>query len=185
MDEKVKRDIISVLNQTLVLIEKKEYTELKELSNHTIHNASIYQDEDSIQVAVIIYALSKILERAELQNQKLSFNITKTITSALNYISQDNEQSYHSEMDSFAKTIAQSDDKLVMYVQNVIEKAHISKGGSIYGHGISLGRVAEMLGVTQWDLMSFIGKTKIADNEQIFVDAKKRLEYAKKLFKVL
>jgi hypothetical protein len=81
------------------------------------------------------------------------------------------------------KNISQSDEKLLMYVQNVIEKAHIAKGGDIYGHGISIARTAELLGVNQWDLMSFVGKTRIADKEEVPKDITKRLTFAKKLFK--
>ena len=66
MNDNVKRDILRTLNRTVEILKEKDVTdltELKELSNTTVHNASIYQDEDSVSVAVLIYSLSKIFER--------------------------------------------------------------------------------------------------------------------------
>ncbi len=184
MDKRVQEDIISVLNQALALIQKHDFSELKELSNHTIHNASIFQDQDSIQIAVIVYSLAKIIERAEQQGQTISMNVTKTMGNALTYLRDDDESKYHDEIKKVLKQLSESDQRIVMYVQQVIEKAHIVKGGNLYRHGISMGRAAEILGVNQWDLMSFVGKTRIADEDGILGKVNDRLSFSKKLFKV-
>ena len=66
MHDQVKKDILAVLNELLEILKVKEdqdILQIKELSNHVIHNASVFQDEDSISVAVLIYSLSKIIER--------------------------------------------------------------------------------------------------------------------------
>src|SRR3989338_8156805 len=68
MNEIVKKDITAVLNELASILKVKEESdiiEIKELINHVIHNASVFQDEDSISVAVLIYSLSKIIERKQ------------------------------------------------------------------------------------------------------------------------
>ena len=57
------KHVIDVLEKAKKSALKEEVVELKELSNQTIHSATVYQDEDSILVAVFIYALSKIIEK--------------------------------------------------------------------------------------------------------------------------
>ena len=184
MDEAVKRDIFSVLQQTIHFIERADFAALKDLSNYTVNNASTLQDEDSIQVAVIIYALSKILERAKEEHKAISKSIGKSLQKASIYLQKNNVDDYRHEIVNLFSEISKTDQKLLMYVQSVIEKAHIVKGSSIYGQGISIGRAAEVLGINQWDLMSFVGKTRIADREEPITDVKKRLSFAKKLFRV-
>ncbi|HME87305.1 MAG TPA: hypothetical protein VKE88_02740 [Candidatus Nanoarchaeia archaeon] len=183
MDETVKRDIISVLQQTLHFIEQEDFVSLKNVSNYTIGNASTLQDPDSVQIAVIIYALSKIMERAKEEHKSISKNIAKSLQRASAELQKNKEDNYRHEIVNLFSEISETDEKLLLYVQNVIDKAHIVKGSSIYGQGISIGRAAEILGINQWDLMSFVGKTRIADREPI-TDVKKRLAFAKKLFKV-
>ena len=59
--EEIYGDILSILQETLTALKKGDYTALKEISNHTIHNASIFQDQDSLSIAVLIYAVHKIM----------------------------------------------------------------------------------------------------------------------------
>jgi len=185
MDIGIKKDIVSVLTKALSLIKKEDFMALKDLSNHVIHNASIYQDKDSIQVAVIVYALAKILEREKSKGKQISGNINAEIEKAINRLIENNEEKYRYEIGHVFKQIYENDEKLYMYIQNIIEKANIAKGTKVYEHGISIGRVSEILGISQWDLMSFVGKTRIADEEGLTPDISKRLSFAKKLFKVI
>jgi hypothetical protein len=185
MDKEVKKDIISVLTQALFLIKKEDFIALKELSDHVIHDASIFQDKESTQIAVVTYSLAKILERAKEKGQTISINVNTTLERALNYLMQGDESAYHNEIKRIFEEISKRDEKLLMYINSVIEKANIVKGSKIYGHGISIGRTAELLGLNQWELMSFVGKTRIADTEDSITDISKRMSFTKKLFRIL
>ena len=66
MESAVRNDALRIISRVIEILEAKEEKdpmELKELSNNTIHNASVFQDECSVSIAVLIYALSKIIER--------------------------------------------------------------------------------------------------------------------------
>ncbi|MEK6886818.1 MAG: hypothetical protein AABW88_03220 [Nanoarchaeota archaeon] len=185
METDIKKEIVSVLTKALSLIKTENFADLKELSNDVIHNASIYQDKDSIQIAVIVYALAKILEREKSRGKQISGNINAEIEKAINRLINGNEELYRKEINHVFKQIYENDEKLYMYIQNIIEKANIVKGMKVYEQGISIARVSEILGISQWDLMSLVGKTRIADEEGMTRDISKRLSFAKKLFKVI
>ena len=78
--------------------------------------------------------------------------------------------------------ISTIDSKLKLYIGEVITQAEIKKGSKLYAHGISLGRAAEVLGISQWELMFYIGKTKLIDVKGC-VGVRERLNYARSLFK--
>ncbi len=83
MDEVVKKDILQVLSDVVDILkveEEKDVADLRELSNHVIHDASIFQDEDSVSVAILIYSLSKVIERRE---GKLNY---KVLLGLINYL---------------------------------------------------------------------------------------------------
>ena len=64
MEGAVRNDALHIISKVIEILEtkKQKHTmELKELSNNTIHNASVFQDECSVSIAVLIYALSKII----------------------------------------------------------------------------------------------------------------------------
>jgi len=128
--------------------------------------------------------LSKILERAKNENRNISDSVISTIQNAIDYLTHDNDDKYRNEIKKVLGEISKTDEKLLMYIQNIIEQANIVKGSKVYRHGISLGRVSEILGISQWELMSFIGKTRITDEEGMTPNIGSRLAFAKKLFKV-
>ena len=56
MHDIIKRDILAVLNKLADILKAKEDSdtaEIKELSNHVIHNVSIFQDEDNAPKEIV------------------------------------------------------------------------------------------------------------------------------------
>ena len=64
----------------------------------------------------------------------------------------------------------------------MFRRARINKASRIYEHGISLAQTAELLGITQWELMKYLGQTKIADKFDDEIKVIDRLEHARKMF---
>ncbi|HZX44266.1 MAG TPA: hypothetical protein VFF28_01140 [Candidatus Nanoarchaeia archaeon] len=183
MDENVRNDIISVLNDAADILtaeQERDAADLIELSNHTIHNASIFQDEDSISVAIFIYALSKVIERREGQ---LNYGfIRKMIIAARDDIKSERADLFRNSMKKAFDFISSLDSKLKLYVEEVIKQAEIRKGSKLYAHGISLARTAEILGVSQWELMAYVGNTRLTDSAG-GLSVKQRILYARSLFR--
>ena len=182
MDEVIKKDILTVLKETLNLL-KSETTPnsqyLNELSNHVIHNASIYQDEDSISVAVLIYSLSKIVERV---NSKFDYSkIKNLLETAIEYIEEENLQEYRDFISQIFGIISKIDIKFKLYIQEVIKQASIKKGSKIYEHGISASKTAQILGISLWDFYKYIGATNISDINADISNVTQRLKFTRDL----
>ena len=176
----IKKDIISVLNDVIDILrvkESKDVFELKALSNHTIHNASIFQDKDSITVAIVIYSLYKILDRNK------DINVFDDLVSARDFLIKDNVVGFRGVIRNILKKISETDKRLERFIQDVIEKAKVRKGMKIHEHGISMAKVSELLGISLWELMSYVGKTRMFDIENINIDVNKRLSFVREVFK--
>jgi len=184
MHETIKKDIISVLSELIEILrvkEEKDVIAVRELSNHTIHNASVFQDEDSVSIAILSYSLSKIIERK--QGELNYNNIVTLLKAAVGYLTKDNIDSYRDTIKKMFKFISTIDAKLKLYIEEVINQAQIKKGGKLYAHGISIARAAEILGISQWELMNYIGKTRIVDRFEEEFKVKNRLSFARGLFR--
>ncbi len=185
MNETIKKDILSILSditEILKVKEEKDIAEIKELSNHTTHNASIFQDEDSISIAILIYSLSKIIERK--QGELNYNNVLSLLKGAYDFLNKNNIDGYRKTIKKLFSFISTVDTKLKLYIEEVINQAQIKKGSKLYAHGISLARAAEILGISQWELMFYIGKTKITDVYDVeIISLKDRLKYTRSLFK--
>ena len=72
--------------------------------------------------------------------------------------------------------------KFKQYIDEVITRAQIKKGGSVIERGISVARAAALMGIGQWELMSYVGKTNIHEQSLPKLDVMKRLNVARDLF---
>ena len=177
MDEIIRVDILKVLDSSSKMIERQDIVGLKELSNHTIHNASIFQDQDSVTVAVVIYTLAKIFERENAVDK----SVIPIINNSKKSLFDNRIEEYRLNLKKLYDIIKEKDSKHKMYVQEVISQAGVKKSSKIYEHGVSMAQAASILGVSQWELMDYIGKTNIPDTFER-INLKQRLSNARKIF---
>lgn len=179
--------VIEVLEKTKDAIEKEDVVQLRELSNMTIHAASTYQDISSITIAVIVYALSKLIERKstlKIRNWNIFIRkITSQFSLAIKALKDDKIDKYEKYIAMTRKSITSTSLNIKPYIQEVLRKASINKASKIYEHGVSLGQTAEILGVTQWELTEYAGQTRIPDVKyNLTLDVAKRAKMALEFF---
>ncbi|MEM1535180.1 MAG: hypothetical protein QXE64_02510 [Candidatus Pacearchaeota archaeon] len=179
--------LLKIFENLRQYIKEENAQKIKELSNFTIHSASIYQDTESISMAVIIYAISKIMERPkyrEYSDWPVFFeSIKKSIDGCYYALKQNKFEDFRKGLVEITKSIEKLSGHLRAYVEQIFRKARINKGSRIYEHGISFGQTAEILGITPWELAEYIGQTGIANvpltiTKPIF----ERIKIARELF---
>jgi len=180
MQDIVKKDILSVLRQAIEILEKKDFNALSELSNHTVHDASIFQDDDSVSIAVLIYALSKVIQRCS--EKGIDYNrIPALLKKAEELLNKEEEKRYADAVKQLFSEVKKLDEHLGLFITEVLDKARIKKGSKLHEHGISIARTSELMGISQWELMTYVGK--VAETpEKPAVSVAERLSFARELF---
>jgi len=178
MQDRIKDDILKALDKALLALAEKDSNKLRGISDQTVHNASIFQDKDSISIAVVMYALSKIIDRMA----TIEPRVVESLQKARDNLAHSEFDSYSSEIKNLIDVISKFDKKLNLYIQKVITEAEIKKGSKLYEHGISLAQTAVLLGISQWELMKYIGQTSIAEGFDDGISAKDRLDHTRRLF---
>src|SRR3989338_1250105 len=187
MYEKVCIDLTDVLNNVLKGLRHEAKIDFIPLSDHCIHCASVFQDPASLQVAVVVYAIGKIHQRIDSESQRLKLEkqLISLFEKCIDHIKNNNEKGFLETMRKAFDVIRVVDKNISMFVDEVLDKAKLTKGIKIFRHGISVRKTAEILGISSWDLMSYRGKTQILEEEKLREDPKSRFLYAKKIFDVL
>ncbi len=185
MKDIVRKDILQILAGVINILEKREekdYLDLKGLSNRTIHNSAIFQDDDSISIAVMVYAIAKMIDRG-LTERTYDMIFTKLI-SAKSSLEKFDKNTYRAGIKGIFSIISKTDKRLKLYVEDVISQAQMKKAGKIYKHGISIGTVSELMGVSYWDMLSYLGSTSPVEEEYDPKDIRKRLNFARRIFNI-
>jgi len=183
-----KQHILKTLKDVKKALERKNYVEIKNLSNKVIHNASINQDPDIISVAVIIYSLSKLIEREDYKSEKNWNNFYKSylqnIKDMISALEKDEAEEFRKEVNTNRELIEELSGNLKNYISDVFRRARINKASRIYEHGISMEKTAKILGVSLWELAEYAGRTRIGDvNLSVTLPIKKRIKIAEEIFK--
>jgi hypothetical protein len=180
--------ILEVLRETKKALKDRNYLRIKNLSNEVIHNSSINQDPDVISVAVIIYSLSKLIERESYKQysnwQNFYRNYLRGMDILIKALEEDNLKKFRDEIHFVTRLIENLNGNLKIYINDVFRKAQINKASRIYEHGISMEKTAKILGISVWELAEYAGQTRIADvNLSITMPIKERIKNAEEIFK--
>ena len=111
-------------------------------------------------------------------------NFLVFIQRAMNLLQQNKIDKYRDTIKKIFEIISGIDSKLKMYVGEVINQAQIKKGSKIYEHGLSAQIAASILGISQWELMNYIGKTSVFESESTtrVSQVKNRIKFTRGLF---
>ena len=178
--------IAELLEKTKTALLKKDFIKFKDLSNQTVHSACNYQDSASITISVLVYALSKLIEREDYNKVRNWDAFVKKFNSifdlAIKAISDNNQNKYEEYIEMARKSLESQSINLKQYIQDVLKKAAINKGSKIYEHGLSLEHTAKLLGTTQWELSEYIGQKSLNPKQIQTIDIKKRAKMALEFF---
>ncbi|VVB78884.1 Uncharacterised protein [uncultured archaeon] len=180
--------IIEVLREVQSALKSDDYLKIKNLSNEVVHSSSIDQDADVISVAVIIYALSKIIEREKYKEYrnwpKFYRNYLNGIEGLVKSLKRNDINRFRKEIEFIRNTIQGLSGNLKNYINEVFRKAQINKASRIYEHGISMEKTAKILGISVWELAEYAGGTGIGDVDlSVTMPIKQRIKIIEGVFK--
>lgn len=184
-----KKDVLNALKEAIAAIKEKNYGELQSISDHILHVMAVYQDADIVTTAIVIYALDKILETEKYKAHPKMRAFEKTtrhlLEKAASKLEKEDYSGYSDALQEILGNIQGFTKQIRFYIEDILHFARIKKGTKLYEHGLSLGKAAELVGVTKWELMPAIGETAI--HEQFITPKEineKRIAAAEKAFGV-
>ncbi len=180
-------NVLRILKDTKRFVQEDKPHELKALSNQTIHSAAIAQDGDNIIVAVLVYSLGKVMERGHYREKEgwAEFYevVMKNLDLAIGSLEKKNMTNARIYLGRIRNSLNKTDEDLSRYIRDVFAKAEINKAFKLYEHGISSEATAALLGISLWDMASYIGQSSIGDAKfSISLPVKDRVKIAEDIF---
>ena len=181
-----KENILDILIKAKQAVKEENILLMRELSNRTLHSASIYGDTDNIAVAVIVYMLSKVIERKKYHEYKEWPEFFQTCMNGLSIaiisLEKDDIKKFCSSLKEIRQRVGKISGNLRNYIKDVFRKAEINKASRIYEHGISMQKTAELLGISIFELAEYAGSTGIGDVDlSITKDISERIKIAEEI----
>ena len=180
-------NVLRILRDARRFVKEDNAAELKSLSNQTIHAATISQDGDNIVIAVLVYSLGKVLERDHYRSMEgwseFHKSVVKNLGLAIGALEKGSVKNVRVYLGRIRNSLNEIEGDLGRYVKDVFKKAEINKAFKLYEHGLSTEKTAELLGVSLWDMASYIGQSHIGDAKiAVSMPVKDRVKIAEGIF---
>jgi len=184
MEEVIRKEILADLVQVIEILKVKTeaaLVKLEELSEHSIEDVALHKDLDLISITVMIYSLYKV---AHALKEKDKDEIVAELEYAKINLEKNNYGKYNHNVKIIFKLIRKYNSKIKEHLQDVLDAARIKKGSSLLQKGLSIGQAAGLMGLSNWDLQSYAGKTTSIGMHHEKIKAVKRLKLALEIFGV-
>jgi hypothetical protein len=145
---------------------------LREVAKEYIYRAVETGDKLLAYLAVIAYALSKLISKIHFRTSPHWPEFRKAILDAL-------ERELPPER--IAGMIASLDEDMGNYVHSIIDKARVKMASDAYAAGLSLRAAADLTGADVNELIDYVGKTTIHDEEESKISLSDRVNALRRL----
>ncbi|MEM3030879.1 MAG: hypothetical protein QXH27_04045 [Candidatus Micrarchaeia archaeon] len=178
--------LFEATQEILDALKKMDITALRKTSNRCTNSLAIEAKKGMLELAIVSYSLAKVLEKPHFwKTEKWDEFVSKTqkkLGECAYYAKEGMEEEFGVCIEGLEKGLAEAEARDRRYVKDVLFKARIKIGSTLYAQGFSLGNAAALVGVSKRDIASYAGKTMIFDRAGKTFGIAERLKKARKLF---
>lgn len=176
-----------IIKEVIKNIEKRDYETLHSLENTTLEFAVTDFNKDFSQICVMIYGLRKLIAKKHISNTEEWKIYEKHILENLNISLENYREEDPSKFNNIIKNIIyvlkKADKELGRYVSLVIDDGRIKLASTAYAYGLSASQASDLLSITKEQLMSYVGITKMPDEDKKFKSINERVHILEVLTK--
>ncbi len=184
MKEDIRKEILNDLQGALAILqtrESKDIEELKTLSDHSIEDIAVQKDLELVSVTVLLYSIYKVVSCMEEKNYE---QLLQELQNAKAGLEQRNLSKYNGSIKKLYELIRKCNAQVKEHLNDVMQAARIKKGATLLQRGLSLGQAAGLMGLSNWELQQYAGKSTALDQHIEKIPAQNRMKKALQLFGV-
>ncbi|MFA5381765.1 MAG: hypothetical protein WC356_01270 [Candidatus Micrarchaeia archaeon] len=179
-----KKFILDKTKQIKNALIQRKISSLKKVQYECIEHMAVEFNQNIFNLAIICYMLSKMIAKPRYWKTKglnvYSKKIEKSLDTILNLNYE--EGNISKILQEIIETVHSLDIQDKKYIHELIEGGKIKIGSSLYSKGITLGVASDLSGAERIDIMEYIGKTTIHENNREPVEINDRIKKVREIF---
>jgi len=178
--------VAQLASVTYSAFQKKDVRLLRKINDQCIEAIGLEFGEDTYNLAILSYVLSKILSKPRYFKRKgiaeFLSSIRDSLSESVSFAKKGNERAFAASMKRTFKTIEKLDSKDRRFVIKMQEKAKLKIASTLYAQGFSLGQASEITGIDKREILSYAGQTMMFDRVKEEKTIHDRLRVVRKIF---
>ncbi len=144
---------------------REDDLELRQIGGELVKLAVQEDSKDFADLSVLAYVLAKILTKVRFARSPNWKEWKENIIGWLDL-----------GVKECLRKISELEGQSKVFVQGLVEKGRVKQASTAYALGISLSRACELFGVSKRELMDYVGKTRIHDEEEARIGIGERVD---------
>lgn len=177
--EKERADVSTLISRSMEAVRQKNALALRKVSADALTEAAMEGHREMILVALVDYALSKIMSKVHYR--KVTGEFYDKIVGHFKAAREGPKKETIRHLERIEDMVMKLDEKEGHFAENVMEKAKVKKAAKLYEQGLSLKRAADLTGAEPVKVLDYVGGSKIHEFKGEGRNAK-RLKAAREVF---
>lgn len=166
-------------------IEMRDAQKLKDITTECSLELALIQEKAFFYTALIAYALSKIMTKPRYGEHvpPLLRKAGRALEAASAAAKEGRTQDVEKALEGALGAISELEQIDRRFVHDVLEKGRTKIAAMLYAEGLSLETAVSLTGAQRYEVMSYSGKTMMADRFGKTLSVRERMKKARALFK--
>ncbi|MCD6227656.1 hypothetical protein J7J90_04135 [Candidatus Micrarchaeota archaeon] len=171
-----------MLKELYIGYKTKDIKRIKSVEKKCVGELVLGFNKNLFNLALLCFMISKLLSKDRYSKSPYIikvdeyFNLLKTHIKERDYISM---RKIITKMIKLINTLDEADKK---YINKLAYNGKVKIGAKLYAQGLSLSTASKLTGADKFDILSYIGKTLMADRVKTYKPISKRLKEVEAIF---
>ncbi|MDO8625477.1 MAG: hypothetical protein Q7R47_05320 [Candidatus Diapherotrites archaeon] len=171
--------VVLLLERLLHAFSTSDTTALRSVANTAISQSAMENDALKAELAVISYALEKLIGKPHFQKSKkwnfVLSSIAREFAVAVVAAKKQDMDSVKRSLLDVTKRISATDDEFGHYWEGLVEKSRVKQASTAYAFGLSLSAACALTSANKQELFSYIGYTKMHEETPVLGSIQERV----------
>lgn len=160
---------------------------LRSLSNDYTRDLLVFQDSLFLDLSLATLVICNVLEKPRFWKYddwlKTVFKLEEKLDACIAQAKAKDIRALKNTLNIIIDLACAVDDKDKRFVENIIIHGKVKIGSTLYAQGLSIGRAAEISGVSKEKIFQYSGKTLINDRFGKTMSMRERVNNVKSIFR--
>ena len=178
------RTLIDYTPGILSAFRKRNQRRLRKLNDHVLHDTALECNKINFNLAIISYALSKIVSKPRFLRKEFDpcfSDVESSLENLIKCAKRGDENQVLSCFKDIEKAVSCFDSKDPRFAIDLITKGKLKMAATFYAQGMSLGVASEMTGIQKQEILDYAGQTMMFDRLKDEKSMKERMKIARQL----
>lgn len=164
-------DLLEFVKQLQQAFDEADFIKLRHIGKKAIEKAALSNDKTYSKISVLSYSLGKISGKEHIAANPdwriARKQISRLLDDAVQKLKGKDVGAFEKDLEELIHKVSIVDENLGNYFVNIYDKAKIKMASSAYALGLSLSKAAELTDADKKQVLEYIGRTKMHDEEGI------------------